>query len=100
MNDPEFESAPTDARPRNATVIGLLTLAAAIFSYLGSYAVTNALVAADLLKPWARGHDPRLKWFVIGFVVLMTLFLGIGAVARRSSARHLRQIEDMEREGG
>jgi membrane associated rhomboid family serine protease len=98
MEDIEFESAPVAERPRTTTVVGLLCAAAAIFSYLGSYAVTNALVAADLLKPWSRDHDPRPLWFVAGFVLLMALFLAIAGMARFLSSRHLRQIEQMEKE--
>ena len=61
--------APTDApvRPRTLTVLGLLALTALTFSYLGSYAVYNALVTAKLADGWhgnvrhfdARGLDDR-----------------------------------------
>jgi uncharacterized membrane protein YhdT len=98
MNEPEFEGAPADARPRTATVIGLLAVTAAIFSYLLSYAVANALVAADVVKPWQRGHDPRPKWFIISFVVLNCVFLGAGWLMRHSSARNIKEIELMEDE--
>jgi hypothetical protein len=98
MNEVEFETAPPPERPRTTTVLALLSVVAAVLSYLGSYALINALVAAEVLKPWSRGHDPRPKWFIIGFVVLVSLFIGIGAAFRYISARHLRQIEAMEQE--
>jgi hypothetical protein len=98
VNEVEFETAPMPERPKTATVLGLLALVAAVMSYLGSYAMANALVAADMIKSWPRDHDPRPKWFIIGFVILVSLFTGIGAAARHVSARHLRQIEAMESE--
>jgi hypothetical protein len=96
MNEVEFESAPPPQRPRTATVLGLLVGAAAILSYLGAYAMTNALVAAEVLKPWPREQDPRLRWFLVGFVVLVSLFAAIGAVFRFFGSRHLKQIDEME----
>lgn len=96
MTETEFESAPVPRRPRTTTVLGLLAVAAATLSYLGTYAMANALVAADVLKPWPRDHDPRLRWFTMGFVVLSGLFVGVGYLARRLIARHLRQIDEME----
>ena len=99
MDQPEFESAPSaEQRPRNTTVLGLLVSVAGIFSYLGSYALSSAMVKADLVKPWTAGHDPRPKWFVFSFALLMLLFLACGALVRILSARHLKQIEAMEQE--
>jgi hypothetical protein len=98
MNDVEFESAPAPSRPKTATVLGLLAVAAAVLSYLGAYAMPKALVAAEVLKPWPANQDPRPAWFAVGFVVLIVLFCLIGFLARLSSARHLRQIERMEQE--
>jgi hypothetical protein len=98
MNEFEFESAPPPSRPSTLTVVGLLVLAAATLSYLASYAIANALVVADLLKAWPSEHDPRPRWFIIGFGVLISVFLLAGAAARQSTARHLRRIEAMEDE--
>jgi hypothetical protein len=100
MNELEFESAPPPTRPSTITVVALLALAAATLSYLASYAIANAMVAADLLKAWPREDDPRPRWFAIGFGVLITVFGIVAAVARRSAARHLRRIEEMEEESG
>jgi len=96
MDDLEFESAPPAERPRTITVLGFLVISAATLSYLGAYAMTNALVAADLIKAWPKDHDPRLKWFLLGFVTLVTLFAGIGALFRFFSSRHLKKIDEME----
>jgi hypothetical protein len=96
MNEVEFESAPPPQRPRTATVLGLLVGAAAILSYLGAYAMANALVAAEVVKPWPREQDPRFRWFLVGFVVLVSLFAGLGAMFRFFGSRHLKQIDEME----
>jgi hypothetical protein len=97
VNELDFEAAPAaSARPKTMTVLGLLAGTAAILSYLGSYAMANALVSAEFLKPWPPGHDPRPKWFAIGFVVLISLFVGVGVAFRLLSARHLKKIEAME----
>jgi hypothetical protein len=98
MNELEFQSAPPPSRPSTLTVVGLLSLAAATLSYLASYAIANAMVAADLLKAWPRDHDPRPRWFILGFGVLISVFLLAAAAARQSTARHLKRIEAMEEE--
>lgn len=96
MDQIEFTSVPGPARPRTATVIILLTITAAIFSYLGSYAMANALVAAEVLKPWPANHDPRPRWFLIGFTVLICLFGLIGLAVRHFSVRQLQEIDQMD----
>jgi len=96
MNEPQFTSAPLSARPRTTTVLALLAITAAIFSYLGAYAMANTLVAAEVLKPWPKDHDPRPKWFLIGFIILIALFFLIAASARYVSQRQLKQIDEME----
>jgi hypothetical protein len=95
MEDLEFQSAPVE-RPRTITVIGVLVVTAATLSYLGAYAMANALVSADLIKAWPKDHDPRFKWFLVGFVMLITLFGGIGAMFRFFSKRHLKKIDEMD----
>jgi hypothetical protein len=94
MNEVEFESAPVPTRPSTLTVVGMLSLTAATLSYLGSYAIANALVAAELLKAWPRDHDPRPRWFMTGFAILISLFLIIVGAARRSSAKQMKRIEE------
>ncbi|HEY1628282.1 MAG TPA: hypothetical protein VGF52_00400 [Tepidisphaeraceae bacterium] len=96
MNEPDFQSAPTAPRPRTATVLAFLAAAAAIFSYLGAYAMVSALLKAEMLKPWPPTHDPRPKWFIISFAILSCAFFLIGVTARCSSGRQLRRIDEME----
>jgi hypothetical protein len=96
MDVPELEMFQPP-RPKTATVVALLVGAALTLSYLAAYAVTNALVAADVMSPWPRDRDPRPRWMGIGFFSLMTTFLVIGLVMRLLSRRHLRRIDDMEK---
>jgi hypothetical protein len=80
---------------RIGATLGLLLLTALTFSYLLAYAVTNALVSADVLSRWPAGTDPRPRRMLITFVTLVTLF-GIGAaVARVYNRRRLREIDAM-----
>jgi hypothetical protein len=83
------------AKPNTATVLGLLALTSLIFSYLGAYAVAGALVQADVIHRWRPDADPRPKWLVVGFCVLLLVFVCVGALARHLSRRELRQIDEM-----
>jgi hypothetical protein len=86
------------AKPNTVTVLGLLALTSLTFSYLGAYAVSGALVQAEVLHRWQPGSDPRPKWLVAGFVLLLTAFVGIGGLARFLSRRELRHIDEMSEE--
>ncbi|HMB95246.1 MAG TPA: hypothetical protein VKK61_04330 [Tepidisphaeraceae bacterium] len=99
MNEPEFDSAPPMPRPRTTTVLALLAVTAAILSYLGAYAMANALVKAEMITPWPPGNDPRPRWFIIGFAILMGIFFTVGTLARSASGRYLRRIDEMETSG-
>ena len=97
--DPFENEAPGDGpgdRPSTLTVVGLLVAAALIFSYLGAYCLTNALVGAEILPAWRQGDDPRPKWMVFGFVALMTTFALVAITARSASTRQLKRIDEME----
>lgn len=83
-------------RPRTLTVLVLLSVLAIIVSYLFAFALTGALASADVIKQWPRGQDPRAKWFLVTFVVVMGCFTLFGALARLSSRRQLRHIDAME----
>ena len=83
-------------KPKTATVLGLLALTSLTFSYLGAYAVSGAMVSAEMIRPWAPGSDPRPKWLAIGFGLLLTCFLCLGGVARCLSKRQLRRIDEMD----
>jgi hypothetical protein len=95
----EFEGAVPIAKPNTATVLGLLALTSLTFSYLGAYAVSGALVQAEVLHRWQPGTDPRPKWLVAGFFLLLTAFVGVGGLARFLSRRELKQIDEMSDDG-
>lgn len=81
--------------PRTLTVLGMLALTALTFSYLAAYALTNAFVAAQVIQPWPRDHDPRPRRLVIGFCVLMLIFMVLGEVFRRISKNEAKAIDEM-----
>jgi len=89
---------PDAQRPRTTSVLALLAAAALIFSYLVSYALTNALVAANLMQAWAPGNDPRPRRMLIGFVSTLILIMTVGTIARWISKRQLARIDEMGEE--
>lgn len=84
----------TSSRSQTMSVLALLALTALTFSYLGSYAIYNTLVAADVLSRY-QGPDPRPRWLVTGFCVLMLAFMVLAEVFRRLSRRQMRAIDAM-----
>jgi hypothetical protein len=81
--------------PRTLTVLGMLALTALTFSYLAAYALTNALVAAQVIQPWPRDHDPRPRRLIVGFCVLMLIFMVLGEIFRRLSKSEFKAIDEM-----
>lgn len=78
-------------------MLGLLALAAAFFSYLWAYCLTDALVAADMMPPVTLEADPRPKWFVSTWFVLMVVFMFAGYLLQLVSRRELNSIAEMEK---
>ena len=93
MADLEIKSS--SQVPRTFGVLGLLALTALTFSYLGAYAVTGALRSQHLLSAWPRDHDPRPRWLITGFCVLMLIFMGAGEFLRRWSKSDFKAIDEM-----
>lgn len=91
----DVDSSSPAKPPRTLTVLGLLALTALTFSYLGAYAVTNALVANQVMSPIATVRDPRPRWLLTSFCVLMLIFMAIGAAVRRLSRRDFAAIDQM-----
>lgn len=102
VSDDPQETTPGDSRPaqvrRTLSVLALLLATALLFSYLGAYAVTNALVATDMMLRWPAGADPRPRLLLWGFLALMGCFGTCGIVARTLSRRQLRRIDAMVEE--
>jgi hypothetical protein len=82
-------------KPKIVVVLGLLTLAASTFSYLGAYAVTSALANAQMIPPISRDHDPRLRWALCSFVIIMTLCGVVALLLRLVSRRQFQRIDKM-----
>jgi len=93
-----IEIVPPAPRPRTTSVLALLSATALIISYLVSYALTNALVAANLMQHWSPGQDPRPRRMLIGFGALLFIFVVVGSIARFLSKRQLARIDQMEEE--
>lgn len=83
-------------RPKTLTVVSMLIAAALILSYLMAYAVTNALVAAEVVSRWPPGSDPRPLRMCFGFIALMTAFTLVAAIAQWMSRRQLKRIDEWE----
>ena len=81
-------------RPNTLVVLAILVLTALTFSYLGSYAIYSALIAAQIVQPF-QGIDPRPRWLLTGFCTLMLIFMGIGAIFRRMSRKAFQDIDEM-----
>lgn len=90
----EFDAVqPT--KPKTVTVLGLIALTSLVFSYLGAYAVHNVLVANQVVSPLEPGHDPRPRWMLTSFCVLLVGFMALGEIGRRLSRKDLKAIEAM-----
>jgi len=91
------ETNPTTAtgtpRPSTVTVLGFLVTTAFVLSYLCAYALTNALLARDVLRHWAPGADPRPRWLALIFVSLLAVFGVAGWLIRCASSKQLRSID-------
>jgi amino acid permease len=94
MMESEVDVYTEVARPNTLTVLLTLLAAAGLFSWLGAYALTNALISAEAIPPWT-GQDPRPRWMAILFVSILTGFLVIGSIFRFMSSRQLRHIDAM-----
>jgi hypothetical protein len=95
VSDPALTNPDLADRPRTRTLNALLLLVvvAIVSSYLFAYAMTNALVAAEIMRPWAAGHDPRPMRMLITFGVLLAVFAVSGAIFRIVSRRQLRSLD-------
>lgn len=89
------DALPDPPKTRTSVVLALLLLAAGLFSYLGAYAVSGALVGAGVLEPWPPDADPRPGWMLTGFCIMLGL-LAVPAVlgfiaGERLAPRHIEE---------
>ncbi|HEX4794149.1 MAG TPA: hypothetical protein VH370_10170 [Humisphaera sp.] len=88
----EFEHTP---KLRTPFVLALVALADFTFSFLATFAIPQALISSNVIRPWPAGHDPRLRWLAISFVAIMVLFIAVAVVWRQLSSRQMRTIDAM-----
>jgi threonine/homoserine/homoserine lactone efflux protein len=93
MSTMELDELRSRPAPRTTTVLVFLAAFAVIISWLCCYAVTNALIAADLMAPWPREADPRWRWMLNSFAGVFIGFSVVGGLFRWLSNRQLRRID-------
>jgi hypothetical protein len=89
-NDPE-----AGRRPHTMSVLTVLMVTAVVFSYLIAYALPQALLAADVIEPWAAYNDPRARWMATAMFVLLGSFVSLWALFRMLGAFQFRRIDTM-----
>jgi hypothetical protein len=80
---------------RTGQALAWLLAASAVLSFLGSYAMSDALVKAEVIPGWPANADPRPRWMLTGFVALTGGFALVGGLARWLAGRQLRSIDAM-----
>lgn len=93
MSDFDPDMPKASRPPRTATVMVFLAAGAVILSYLGVYALTNALVTAEVIAPWRPGADPRPRWMLQTFGAVFCGLALVGFLMRWWSNRQLRAID-------
>ena len=100
MDGMEQDTPQAEQPPNVWKILGTLTGASLLFSWLGAYAVTNALANADIIRRVSRDHDPRPLWMLETFLSLLAIFILGGGFMRILSRRQLRRLAAMETEWG
>jgi hypothetical protein len=91
--DTHFEASVMMDKPKTATVLALLFTAAVTLSYLGAYAISTALVQADIIRGWSYEDDPRPRWMITGVITLCAVFSFLAVVSRVLSQRQLQRLD-------
>jgi len=90
----EDEDKPGMKPPRTTKVMVVLAVFAVVLSWISCYAIPNALVAADVLKPFGSHEaDPRPRWMITGFIVIFAVLGLFGMLLGWMSRRQLRKID-------
>jgi len=95
MEVTELDNIPNPTSVRTSTVLVFLAAFAVMASWLGVYAVTNALVSADLMSGWAHEADPRPRWMLNTFLIVFGACAALATAFRFLSNRQLRRIDAM-----
>ena len=89
---PDYEAAD---RPHTVSVMVVLMFAAVTISYVFAYGASNALISANILPPWPSYDDPRPRWMVTAFVLLLGTFTVITMFFRMLGRQSLRRIDSI-----
>ena len=90
-----MDHAAVHSSPRTSTVLVFLAAFAIMMSWLCVYALTNALIAADIISAWPVDADPRPRWMMDAFVGFFGAAAIIGLLFRWVSHRQLKRIDAM-----
>ena len=78
-----------EPKPHTYSIALAMIVGAATFSYLGCVALIGALQKQGVIDPFPKGHDPRLRWFLLSFAALTALCFGIFGLVRLLGHRKL-----------
>ena len=95
LNETEAENEFAPKPPKLATVLTFVAAFAVIVSWIGVYAVTNALISTDTMSPFPQGQDPRPRWMLQSFGAIFATFSVIAVYFQWSSWRQMKQIDEM-----
>ncbi len=95
MQRGSLDNEVAQSSPRTVTVLVFLAAFAITVSYLSVYAVTNALIAANMMSAWPVEADPRPHWMLNAFAGFFGAFAVIALFFRWTSHRQLRRIDQM-----
>lgn len=85
----------SSGKSKTLLVLATLTGAALLISWLWAYALTAALLKAELITPWPAGQDPRFSSMSRVFLGLLAGFVLFSACVRFLSRRQLKKIDAM-----
>lgn len=89
-----WEGRPSyEPKPHTYSIALAMIVGAATFSYLGCVALIGALQKQGVIDPFPKGHDPRLRWFLLSFAALTALCFGIFGLVRLLGHRKLDEDE-------
>lgn len=87
-----------EKKPSSSLVLGLIAGAAALFSWLGCYAVVGVLQHNQVIDAFTPNHDPRLRWFFESFSLLLATFAVLALAIHLWARRHMHSMDALEQE--
>jgi hypothetical protein len=87
-----------EKKPNSVLVVALVTGAAALFSWLGCYAIVGVLQANEVISVYSSHNDPRLRWFFQSFSVLLATFSSMALLLHLWTRRQMQYMDVLEHE--